>query len=59
MSLGSWVAQAKQEARNSGKPLSAVIVKRRGESVEDALVVMDLETWVLLEKYIERRENQE
>lgn len=52
MSLGPWVAQARQEARNSQKPLSAVIVRRRGEPTEDALVVMDLATWARLESYL-------
>jgi len=53
MSLGAWVAQAKDEAHNSHKPLSAVIVKRRDQRPEDALVVMDLHTWTLLERYIQ------
>ena len=52
MSLGSWVAQAKKEAINSHKPLSAVIVKRRGKPTEEALVIMDLATFARLENYI-------
>ena len=52
MSLGPWVAQAKKEAINSQKPLSAVIVKRRGHPTEDALVIMDLVTFARLSNYI-------
>jgi len=51
--LGSWVTQAKQEAINASKPLSAVIVKREGHSIEDALVVMDLKSWCYLEAYLD------
>ena len=53
MSLGSWVRQAEGEARHSGKPLSAAIVKRRGGETSEALVVMSLSTWVQLEKYLD------
>jgi len=52
MRLGAWVLQAKQEARNSQKPLSAVVVKQRGRPTKEALVVMDLQTFALLETYI-------
>lgn len=60
MSLGPWVTQAKKEAINSQKPLSAVIVKRRGKPTEDALVIMDLATFARLETYInELREDSQ
>ena len=58
MSLASWVAQAAEEARNSGKPLSAVIVKRRGASPPEAYVVMSLATWARLEQYMEAQEEE-
>ena len=51
--LSAWVKQVKQEARNSEKPLAAVIVKRRGAKPEDAYVVMDLATWSRLERYLD------
>jgi len=53
ISLGSWVGQVNNEARNLQAALGAVIVKRRGKPAEDAFVVMDLATWVKLEIYID------
>ncbi len=50
--LATWVKQARQERVNARKPLSAVIVRRRGGRVEDAYVVMDLATFATLENYI-------
>jgi len=58
MSLSSWVAQAAQEARNSGKPFSAAVVKRRGAGVPDAYVVMSLLQWARLEQYMAAQEQE-
>lgn len=52
----SWpefIRQAKQEAKNAGKPFGVVVQKRRRAPVEDGYVMMDLETFVRLLRYIE------
>ena len=54
--FGPWVAQARIESKNAQKPLSAVIVKRRGKPTKDAFVVMDLATWAVLENYVDSLE---
>jgi hypothetical protein len=50
--LPGFVKQAKQEAINSGKPFGIAVIKKRRAAAQDAYVVMDLETWVRLEKYL-------
>lgn len=49
-----FVRQAKQEAKNAGKPFGVVIQKKRNAKVKEALVVMDLETFTSLLHHIER-----
>ena len=44
--LGSFVREAETEAENANVPFGAVVVKRRGDSVDRAYVVMSLEQFV-------------
>ena len=48
----AFVRQAKCEASNAGKPFGVAIQKKRRAPTEEALVVMDLETFVRLLKHI-------
>lgn len=52
LNFPAYVKQAKQEALNAGKPFGVAIVKKRKAKVHEAYVVMDLETFVRLLKYL-------
>lgn len=42
--LADWVRQAKREADHAGVPYGAVVAKKRRAPVEEAYVILDLET---------------
>lgn len=48
-----FIRQAKTEAQNAGKPFGVAIQKKRRAPVGDALVLMDLDSFLRLLQYIE------
>ena len=53
-----FVRQANVEAKNASKPWGVAVVKKRQAPTAQALVVMDLDTWVSVLKHMERLANE-
>jgi len=47
-----WLQQVRAEAANALKPFGAVVFKKRDASAGDAVVMMDLATFAILNRYI-------
>jgi len=46
----AWVEDANEQAVNAGLPYGAVVHKRRGKTVGESLVVLDLETFHTMQR---------
>ena len=52
LKLAAWLRQVAKERSNASKPFGAAVVRKRGGSVAESYVVLSLEDFVRLEKYL-------